>query len=112
MNKQLEQNSVERFLKANRKEVEDNGFSKRVLHHLPDRYERVAWIIRGVGGIALLTLFWALGGIELLHVWMQRLIEGVSNSQWTLNLSSNHAFISFLCIIFIVGICKLTMKEE
>ena len=31
---------LQQFFSDNRKEIEDNGFSRRVMHHLPDRYYR------------------------------------------------------------------------
>ena len=33
---------LQQFFSDNRKEIEDNGFSRRVMHHLPDRYYRIS----------------------------------------------------------------------
>ena len=33
---------LQQFFSDNRKEIEDNGFSRRVMHHLPNRYYRIS----------------------------------------------------------------------
>ena len=57
---------IEQFLSAGRREIADNGFSRRVMRHLPDRRERfVLWWTR-LGFTLTLVLFIALDGIQLL----------------------------------------------
>ena len=57
---------IEQFLSAGRREIADNGFSRRVMRHLPDRRERfVLWWTR-LGFTLALVLFIALDGIQLL----------------------------------------------
>ena len=55
------------FFAENKREIADNGFSRRVMHHLPDRSNRLArlWtvFVMTVGA----TLFVTLGGLEA--VW-------------------------------------------
>ena len=52
------------FFAENKREIADNGFSRRVMHHLPDRSNRLArlWtvFVMAVGA----TLFVTLGGLE------------------------------------------------
>ena len=51
------------FFAENKREIADNGFSRRVMHHLPDRSNRLArlWtvFVMAVGA----TLFVTLGGL-------------------------------------------------
>ena len=35
---------LENFFAENRQEVADNGFSRRVMHRLPNRNSRLAWL--------------------------------------------------------------------
>lgn len=53
------------FFTENRQEIADRGFSRRVMHHLPDRSNRLARIwnafVMAVGAV----LFVSLGGPEL-----------------------------------------------
>ena len=38
------------FFAENKQEIADNGFSRRVMHHLPDRSNRLAfWMVRWIG---------------------------------------------------------------
>ena len=36
---------LQQFFSDNRKEIEDNGFSRRVMHHLPNRYYAVVELV-------------------------------------------------------------------
>lgn len=63
---EIDDKRIEQFLAAGRREIPDNGFSRRVMQHLPDRRERfVQWWAR-MGFALALVLFVALDGIQLL----------------------------------------------
>ena len=66
MNQHNEPDSVARFLRENRREVADNGFTEKVMERLPRRYEQLATLIRWIGGVAAVILFIILGGMEWL----------------------------------------------
>lgn len=58
---------IEQFLAPGRREVEDNGFTRRVMQRLPQRRERLAQLWTGGGFALALILFIALDGVSL--VW-------------------------------------------
>ncbi len=62
MNNHKEQDLVKRFLKENKKEIKDNGFSQRVMQHLPDRYEHITIALHIIGAGLAIVLFFILGG--------------------------------------------------
>lgn len=49
---------LQQFFSDNRKEIEDNGFSRRVMHHLPNRYYRISAVVE-------LILFYACRSVVL-----------------------------------------------
>lgn len=65
------------FFKENKREIEDNGFSRRVMNHLPDRSNRVAHIwsafVLAVSGV----LFVALGGLEATWSTLREVFTGM-----------------------------------
>ena len=70
---------IEQFLSAGRREIADNGFSRRVMRHLPDRRERfVLWWTR-LGFTLALVLFIALDGIQLLWNALREAVTSQEN---------------------------------
>lgn len=56
---------LQRFFSDNRKEIEDNGFSRRVMHHLPDRYYRISQLWSLFCFTLAVVLFFVLDGLQL-----------------------------------------------
>ena len=52
------------FFAENKQEIADNGFSRRVMHHLPDRNNRLARIWSAFVMTVAAALFVWLGGLE------------------------------------------------
>lgn len=52
------------FFAENKREIEDNGFSRRVMKRLPDRSERMARIWSAVVLVVSAALFVGLGGLQ------------------------------------------------
>ena len=67
------------FFAENKREIADNGFSRRVMHHLPDRSNRLArlWtvFVMTVGA----TLFVTLGGLEAVWGTLKDVLIGMIN---------------------------------
>ena len=67
------------FFAENKREIADNGFSRRVMHHLPDRSNRLArlWtvFVMAVGA----TLFVTLGGLEAVWETLKDVLIGMIN---------------------------------
>lgn len=56
---------LQKFFSDNRKEIEDNGFSRRVMRHLPDRYNRISQLWSLFCFTLAVVLFFALDGLQL-----------------------------------------------
>jgi len=56
---------LQKFFSDNRKEIEDNGFSRRVMHHLPDRYNRISQLWSLFCFTLAVVLFFVLDGLQL-----------------------------------------------
>ncbi|MDD3038419.1 DUF5056 domain-containing protein [Bacteroides sp.] len=52
------------FFSENKQEIADNEFSRRVMHHLPDRNKRLVHIWTSCMMILGIVLFVSLGGLE------------------------------------------------
>ena len=56
---------LQQFFSDNRKEIEDNGFSRRVMHHLPNRYYRISQLWSWFCFTLAVVLFFVLDGLQL-----------------------------------------------
>ena len=56
---------LQQFFSDNRKEIEDNGFSRRVMHHLPDRYYRSSQLRSLLCFTLAVASFFVLDGVQL-----------------------------------------------
>ena len=56
---------LQQFFSDNRKEIEDNGFSRRVMHHLPNRYYRISQLWSLFCFTLAVVLFFVLDGLAL-----------------------------------------------
>lgn len=57
---------LEQFFADNRQEIADNGFSRRVMHHLPRRNQHLSEIWTAFCFTLALVLFVVLDGLELI----------------------------------------------
>lgn len=96
------------FFAAEKKEIVDNGFSHRVMRHLPDRENRLArtWTI--IVMIIAVILFILLGGVEAslgtLREVFSNMITHLSN-----NLDPKSIIIAAIVLLFMAArkICSL-----
>ncbi len=56
---------LQQFFSDNRKEIEDNGFSRRAMHHLPNRYYRISQLWSLFCFTLAVVLFFVLDGLQL-----------------------------------------------
>ncbi|WP_414630759.1 DUF5056 domain-containing protein [Bacteroides sp. UBA939] len=56
---------LQKFFSDNCREIEDNGFSRRVMHHLPDRYRRISQLWSMFCFTLAIVLFFVLDGLQL-----------------------------------------------
>lgn len=53
------------FFAENRQEIADNGFTRRVMHHLPDRTHRISQVWTAFCFTLAIVLFFAFDGLQL-----------------------------------------------
>lgn len=71
---------ISQFMKENKKELPDNGFSRRVMHRLPDRERRLSRIwIAICSGIGLLLFFLFDGFNAVLDIGKEIFISAGNN---------------------------------
>ena len=78
---------LEQFLAPGRQEIEDNGFTRRVMRCLPDRRLQLARRWSFCCSIAALALFFALDGVTLLlnalkEIFYSWLESGMPEIDW------------------------------
>lgn len=110
MNQHNEPDSVARFLRENRREVADNGFTEKVMERLPRRYEQLATLIRWIGGVAAVILFIILGGMEWLVASGEHIWHSFCAQQW--GDPQLHAFLTLLAGLAIVGLSNLLLHDD
>ena len=90
------------FFAENKREIADNGFSRRVMHHLPDRSNRLArlWtvFVMAVGA----TLFVTLGGLEAVWETLKDVLIGMINHGAT-SLDPKSIIIATVVLLFMAG---------
>ena len=90
------------FFAENKREIADNGFSLRVMHHLPDRTIRLArlWtvFVMAVGA----TLFVTLGGLEAVWETLKDILIGMINHGAT-SLDPKSIIIATVVLLFMAG---------
>lgn len=71
---------LQQFFSDNKKEIEDNGFSRRVMHHLPDRYYRISQLWSLFCFTLAVVLFFALDGLQLVVGAIRETFSSAVNS--------------------------------
>lgn len=80
MTKTTDDKLLQQFFSDNRKEIEDNGFSRRVMHRLPDRYNRISQWWSTLCFTLAAALFFALDGIPLVMRALRETFTGAMQS--------------------------------
>ena len=75
------------FFEENRREIADNGFSKRVMHHLPDRTSRLSHLWTVFCCLLGAGLFIWLDGIRM--IWYLLREMAARNALWQETLEGN-----------------------
>ncbi len=80
---------LESFFAENRQEIADNGFSRRVMHHLPNRSNRLARLWTAGGFTLAIILFVCLDGVkEVLNAFGGIFEQTIQNSNMQIDPKS------------------------
>jgi len=100
-----------RFMHEQKEEVEDNGFSHRIMRQLPKKYRWANWLLNAICVTVCLRLFYILDGTEILFNTLKELI--LSLLQQDIIGNTNHTALSIaLGVLVIVGISKACSLED
>ena len=92
---------IEQFLAPGRREIADNGFTRRVLNRLPDRRERLARLWTFTGFTLALVLFIALDGIELIWNSLRETLTTAVEPSMATNIDPKSLVIAGVVLLFL-----------
>lgn len=92
---------IEQFLAPGRREIADNGFTRRVLNRLPDRRERLARLWTFTGFTLALVLFIALDGIELIWNSLRETLTTAVEQSMVTNIDPKSLVIAGVVLLFL-----------
>ena len=92
---------IEQFLAPGRREIADNGFTRRVLNRLPDRRERLARLWTFTGFTLALVLFIALDGIELSWNSLRETLTTAVEQSMATNIDPKSLVIAGVVLLFL-----------
>lgn len=101
---------ISKFMHANKLEMPDNGFSRRVMRHLPVRAKVLSDILTGICIIVSCILFFVFDGVNLIY---QSLIPAIQQSFTQLIENMNiQTWIALVAILTYFGIQKVISLSE
>ncbi|HIZ33710.1 MAG TPA: DUF5056 domain-containing protein [Candidatus Bacteroides merdigallinarum] len=68
---------IEQFLAPARKDIPDDGFTKRVMQRVPDRHERLSQVWNYAGFTLALALFLVLDGVRVVWDSLRAALDGM-----------------------------------
>ena len=92
---------LKQFFAESKQEPADNGFSRRVMHHLPDRENRIAKIWSYCCFTLAAVLFVALDGFHLLLNALRETFEKMLESGLPANFDPTSYAIAALVLLFL-----------
>lgn len=99
---------IKSFMLANKHEIMDNGFSRRVVRRLPQRAQWLSDILSVVCAIICCTLFYVFNGFEVLF---QTICEVFTSQSYSLMSNTNfQSLIIATIVLLIIGmqrVCSL-----
>lgn len=96
---------VSRFLRSNIQEIEDNGFSERVIRNLPDRSLLISKILDAICFTICMIMFFVFNGFTIIYNSILSLIDSQS-AIFAQGINKTSLFIIFAVLLF-VGIDRL-----
>ena len=98
----INEQELKKFFAENRSEIPDNGFSKRVQHHLPTRKSVLPQIVMLACIVAGLSLTIAVVGFSTIQAQFLSLINAIAHLQMP-SLASIMTYLGVLVTLSFVG---------
>lgn len=92
---------IEKFLAPGRREIADNGFTRRVMRHLPDRREQLAKVWTWAGFALALVLFIALDGVTLLWNALRETFSNIIEQGVATDIDPKSLLIAGIVLLFL-----------
>lgn len=107
----IDEDMLIRFMHEQKEEVKDNGFSHRVMRHLPKKHQWINWLFNAVCVTVCLCLFYILNGMEILFNTLKEL--SLSCSPQVLIGNANLTTLGIaLGALVIIGISRACSLED
>ena len=88
------------FFSENKQEIADNGFSRRVMHHLPERSNHLARIWAAFVMIVAVVLFFWMGGLEAIWGTLREVFYSMIQYQST-HIDTKSLIIAAAVLLFL-----------
>lgn len=96
---------IKDFLLANKREIADNGFSRRVIRHLPQRAKWLSDMLSAICTLICCTLFYIFNGFE---VMFQAINDIVTSQAYYLISDTNFRSLAIATVILmIIGVQRI-----
>lgn len=107
--KEIDDKTISQFFQAEKKEVKDNGFSRRVMRNLPDRGEKLSKMWAAFCMITGIVLFFLFDGLDAILNILREAFNGAMQSGIT-HLDTKSLLIAAIVLIGL-GVKKVCQIE-
>lgn len=90
---------IKDFMLANKHEIEDNGFSRRIIHHLPQRAKCLSDMLSVACTIVCCILFYVFDGFQILF---RTVYEIITSQSYHLICDNNFQSLFIATIVLII----------
>lgn len=109
MNDNCDERTVELFLSSNRIEIEDGGFTRRVMHRLPDRTVRLSRLWTAFCTVAAVLLLMT----ESVRTWLSGSLRGFIADISTNSMATQDPLLSiFLLSVAVSALSTAVLVRE
>lgn len=96
---------IKNFMLANKHEIEDNGFSRRVIRHLPQQAKRLSDMLSVACAIVCCTFFYIFNGFEVLYQAISDIIT--SQAHYLISDTNFQSWVIATVVLAIIGVQRV-----
>lgn len=96
---------IKSFMLANKHEMEDHGFSRRVIRHLPQRAKWLSDILSVICAIICCMLFYIFNGFEVLFQAISEIIT--SQAYYLISENNFQSLVIATVVLVIIGVQRV-----